>query len=310
MTLRVAVLGAGHFGRFHALKVAKGARTKLVAVHDADTARAAAVAAEVGAPALGLAEAIGAADAVIVAAPTRFHFALGSAVLEAGRHLFMEKPIAATLAEADALADLAASRGLVLQVGHIERFSAAFRAVVDAPGRDQALSWDAARVAPFRPRSLDVSVVLDLMIHDIDLVLTLAGEEPSVVEAVGARVMSDHADFAVARFRFPSGRAAVITASRVSLTMERRLRVLGREGEMAVDFLQRSLGVLRRGGAEPVATMPGFGVDRTSWTDHDSLEAEQAGFAAACLDGMPPVVDAAAGRRALAAALAVEAAIG
>ncbi|MCZ8148588.1 MAG: Gfo/Idh/MocA family oxidoreductase [Roseomonas sp.] len=310
MTLRVAVLGAGHFGRFHALKAAKGARTRLVAIHDADAARAAAVAAEAGAPGLGLAEAIAAADAVIVAAPTRFHFALGSAVLEAGRHLFMEKPIAATLAEADALAALAASRGLVLQVGHIERFSAAFRAVVEAPGRDHALSWEAARVAPFRPRSLDVSVVLDLMIHDIDLVLTLAGEEPSAVEAVGARVMSDHADFAVARFRFPSGRAAVITASRVSLAMERRLRVLGREGEMAVDFLGRSLGVLRRGGAEPVATMPGFGVDRTSWTDHDSLEAEQAGFAAACLDGVPPVVDAAAGRRALAAALAVEAAIG
>jgi predicted dehydrogenase len=310
MRLRVAVLGAGHFGRFHALKAAKGPRTELVGLHDSDPARAAAVAAEVGVPALGVAEAIAAADAVIVAAPTRFHFALGKAVLEAGRHLFMEKPIAATLEEAEAMAALAAAKGRVLQVGHIERFSAAFRAVVEAPGRAQALSWDAVRAAPFRPRSLDVSVVLDLMIHDIDLVLTLAGEEPEAVEAVGARVVSDHPDFAVARFRFPSGRAAVITASRVSLAMERRLRVLGREGEMAVDFLQRSLGVLRKGGAEPVATMPGFGVDRAGWTDHDSLEAEQAGFAAACLDGVAPVVDAAAGIRALKAALAVERAIG
>jgi len=310
MALRVAVLGAGHFGRFHALKAAKGARTRLVAVHDADPARAAAVAAEAGAPAMGLAEAIAEAEAVIVAAPTRFHHALGTAVLEAGRHLFMEKPIAATLAEADALAALAAARGRVLQVGHIERFSAAFRAVVDAPGRDAALSWDAVRAAPFRPRSLDVSVVLDLMIHDIDLVLTLAGEEPVEVQATGARVVSDHADFAVARFRFPSGRAAVITASRVSLAMERRLRVLGREGEMAVNFLDRSLGIMRRGGAEALPAMPGFGLDRATWTDHDSLEAEQAGFAAACLDGVAPVVDAAAGRRALAAALAVEAAIG
>ena len=309
MALRVAVLGAGHFGRFHALKAAKGARTRLVAVHDADPARAAAVAAEAGAPAMGLAEAIAEAEAVIVAAPTRFHHALGTAVLEAGRHLFMEKPIAATLAEADALAALAAARGRVLQVGHIERFSAAFRAVVDAAGRDAALSWDAVRAAPFRPRSLDVSVVLDLMIHDIDLVLTLAGEEPVEVQATGARVVSDHADFAVARFRFPSGRAAVITASRVSLAMERRLRVLGREGEMAVNFLDRSLGIMRRGGAEALPAMPGFGLDRATWTDHDSLEAEQAGFAAACLDGVAPVVDAAAGRRALAAALAVEAAI-
>lgn len=310
MALRVAVLGAGHFGRFHALKAAKGARTRLVGVHDADPARAALVAAEAGAPALGLAEAIEAAEAVIVAAPTRFHFALGRAVLEAGRHLFMEKPIAATLAEADTLAEMAAKRGRVLQVGHIERFSTAFRAVVTAPGRDAALSWEAVRAAPFRPRSLDVSVVLDLMIHDIDLVLTLAGEEPSEVQAVGARVVSDHPDFAVARFRFPSGRAAVITASRVSVTMERRLRVLGREGEMAVNFLDRSLVAMRRGGAEALEMMPGFGLDRSSWTDHDSLEAEQAGFAAACLDGVAPVVDAAAGRRALAAALAVEAAIG
>jgi predicted dehydrogenase len=310
MRLRVAVLGAGHFGRFHALKAARGARTELVALHDADPARAAAVAAEAGVPALGLAEAIAAAEAVIVAAPTRFHAALGTEVLQAGRHLLMEKPIAATLAEAEALAALAAARGRVLQVGHIERFSAAFRAVVEAPGRDAALSWEAVRAAPFRPRSLDVSVVLDLMIHDIDLVLTLAGEEPSEVSAVGARVVSGHPDFAVARFGFPSGRAAVITASRVSLAMERRLRVLGREGEMAVDFLQRSLGVLRRGGAEAVATMPGFGVDRGGWTDHDSLEAEQAGFAAACLDGIAPVVDAAAGIRALKAALAVERAIG
>jgi predicted dehydrogenase len=310
MKLRVAVLGVGHFGRFHALKAAKGPRIELVALHDADPARAAAVSAELGAPALPVAEAIAAADAVIVAAPTRFHHPLGRQVLEAGRHLFVEKPIAATLDEADALATLAAAQDRVLQVGHIERFSAAFRAVVAAPGRESALSWEAARVAPFRPRSLDVSVVLDLMIHDIDLVLTLAGEEPEVVEAVGARVASDHPDFAVARFRFPSGRAAVITASRVSLSMERRLRVLGREGEMAVDFLGRSLSVLRRGGAEAVASMPGHGVDRATWTDHDSLEAEQAGFAAACLDGVPPEVDAAAGRRALAAALAVERAIG
>jgi predicted dehydrogenase len=140
MKLRVAVLGAGHFGRFHALKAASGPRTELVAIHDADPTRAAAVSAEVGAPATGLDEAIVAAEAVIVAAPTRFHFPLGQAVLQAGRHLFVEKPIAATLAEADALAGLAAAKGRVLQVGHIERFSAAFRAVVAAPGQAAALS--------------------------------------------------------------------------------------------------------------------------------------------------------------------------
>ncbi len=310
MTLRVAVLGVGHFGRFHALKARAGARTGLVAVHDADAARAAAVAAELGVPALEAEAAIAAAEAVIVAAPTRFHYDLASRALLAGRHVLVEKPIAGSLEEADALSVMAGVARVVLQVGHIERFSAAFRAVVAEPAAQEAVSWEAVRAAPFRPRSLDVSVVLDLMIHDIDLVLTLAGEMPEAVEAVGGRVVTEHADYAVARLRFPSGRAAVITASRVSTALERRLRVLGPGGEMAVDFLARSLTVLRPGGAETLEAMPGFGLDRGGWTDHDSLEAEQAAFAAACLDGAPVVVDAQAGRRALEVALAVEAAIG
>ncbi|BDG72655.1 Gfo/Idh/MocA family protein [Roseomonas fluvialis] len=307
--LALGILGVGHFGRFHALKAAANPRIRLVGLHDADPARAAAVATEAGAPAMDAPALIAAADAVIIAAPTRFHFLLAEAALAAGRHVFIEKPVAATLAEADALLAQAAAAGRVLQVGHIERFSAAFGAVTEAAAGPGALSWEAVRAAPFRPRSLDVSVVLDLMIHDIDLVLTLAGTEPVGIEAVGAAVASDRPDFAVARLRFPGGRAAVITASRVSLAMERRLRVLGHEGEMSVNFLDRSLAVLRRGGAEAVATMPGHGIDRATWTDHDSLEAEQAAFVAACLDGAPVVVDGAAGRRALAVALAVEEAI-
>lgn len=306
--LSLAILGVGHFGRFHALKAAASPQVRLVGLADADAARAATVAAEVGTVALSPEAAIAAADAVIVAAPTRFHHGLAMAALAAGKHVFIEKPIAATLEEADAL--IAAAAGRVLQVGHIERFSAAFRAVVGAETGGRALSWDAVRAAPFRPRSLDVSVVLDLMIHDIDLILELAGGEPEAVEAVGSAVASERPDFAVARLRFAGGRAAVITASRVSLAMERRLRVLGTEGEMSVNFLDRSLAVLRRGGAEAVATMPGSGIDRFTWTDHDSLEAEQAAFVAACLDGAPVVVDGAAGRRALKVALAVEAAIG
>ena len=307
--LALGILGVGHFGRFHALKAAANPRVRLVGLHDADPARVAAVAAETGTIPLDAAALVAASDAVIIAAPTRFHFALAEAALSAGKHVFIEKPIAATLAEADALIALATRQGRVLQVGHIERFSAAFRAVTGAPAGGRALSWDAVRAAPFRPRSLDVSVVLDLMIHDIDLVLELAGGEPEAIEAVGSAVASDHPDFAVARLRFAGARAAVLTASRVSLAMERRLRVLGTEGEMSVNFLDRSLAVLRRGGAEPVATMPGSGIDRATWTDHDSLEAEQAAFVAACLDGAPVVVDGAAGRRALKVALAVEAAI-
>ncbi|MBM3587277.1 MAG: Gfo/Idh/MocA family oxidoreductase [Alphaproteobacteria bacterium] len=304
--LRLGILGVGHFGRFHALKAAASPAATLIGLHDASADRAAQIAAEVGAPALTPEAAIAAAEAVIIAAPTRFHYALAEQTLEAGRHVFIEKPIAASLDQADRLIALAARQGRVLQVGHIERFSAAFRTVMATPSGGQALSFEAVRAAPFRPRSLDVSVVLDLMIHDLDLVMELAGGEPEAVEAMGAAIASDHPDFAVAHLRFPGGRAASITASRVSLAMERRLRVLGTEGEMAVDFLTRSLAVLRRGGAEPVETMPGHGVDRATWTDHDSLEAEQVAFIAACQGRGPVVVDGAVGRRALKWALAIE----
>jgi len=306
--VRVAVLGVGHFGRFHALKAAKAGPLELVAVHDADPARAAAMAAELGVPALAAAAAIDAAEAVIVAAPTRHHASLGTQALEAGRHLFMEKPLAATLPEAEALAALAAARGLVLQVGHIERFSAAFQAVAAASQGLRALHWEAVRVAPFRPRSLDVSVVLDLMIHDIDLVLHLAGAEPVSIRAVGARIASPHADMAVAQLGFADGRAATITASRAAVAMERRLRVLTTEGEMRVDFLARSLARVARGGAAPLPDMPGFGLETAGWTDHDSLEAQQASFAAAC-QGAKVLVGAAEGLAALRVARMIEAQI-
>lgn len=307
--LRLGILGVGHFGRFHALKAAANPAIQLIGLHDASFDRAAQIAGEVGAPALSPDAVIATAEAVIIAAPTRFHYALAEQALAAGRHVFIEKPIAASLDQADRLIALAARQGRVLQVGHIERFSAAFRTVMATPSGGRALSFEAVRAAPFRPRSLDVSVVLDLMIHDLDLVMELAGGEPEAVEAVGAAIASDHPDFAVARLRFSGGRAASIIASRVSLAMERRLRVLGTEGEMAVDFLTRSLAVLRRGGAEPVETMPGHGVDRATWTDHDSLEAEQGAFVAACQGRGPVVVDGAAGRRALKWALAIEDAI-
>ncbi len=303
--LRVGVVGAGHFGRFHALKLAGiGA---LSGLHDADAARAAQVAGEAGCAAMPLDSLIAASDAVVVAAPTRFHLDIGLRVLAAGRHLFMEKPIAATLEQADAL--IAAAQGRVLQVGHIERHSAAIRTLRAELAGFTPRAMQATRVAPFRPRSLDVSVVLDLMIHDIDLVLSLAGAEPVEVRAVGRAVMSPHPDYAVAQLRFANGMQAELTASRVAVAMERRLRLLGDGGEVRVDFLARELAALRPGGAEPAEHMPGWGRDLRSWTDHDSLEAQHAAFLHAVRSGEPPAVDGAAGRAALSVALRVEAAI-
>jgi len=215
----------------------------------------------------------------------------------------VEKPIAATLAEADELGALAAQRGLVLQVGHLERFSAAFAAM---EGRLSApLYIEATRIAPFKQRGTDVSVILDLMIHDLDLILSLVASEIDSVDAVGAAVASEHADLANARIRFSSGAVATITASRVALRTERRMRVFAQDGYLAVDFANRRLTVIARGRGTPLPAVAGFGIEEASWQEHDSLAAEHAAFVASIRDGAPVLVDAAAGRRALAAALLV-----
>jgi len=305
--LRVGLAGAGHFGRYHAKKLAASPRAELTGVHDRDPDHAARVAAETGAPSLGLAELLAVCDALIVAVPAAAHHAIAAAALQAGRHVFVEKPIAATLAEADALAALAAERALVLQVGHLERFSAGHGAIRERVGTP--LYIEASRMGPFKPRGTDVSVVLDLMIHDLDLILELVGSPIAAVEAVGAPIASPLCDIVNARLRFASGAVATVTASRVAPQVERRMRLFGAQGCVSVDFVARTLTTTTRGRGDPVAGLPGFGVETAAWVEHDALEAEQAAFIAAVLDGAPVAVDAAAGRRALAAALLVEAAV-
>lgn len=302
--LAVGVAGCGHFGRFHALKAAAGPGMRLVGVHDPSAERARAVGWETGAPALSWPDLLAVCEAVIIAAPAEAHFSLAEAALRAGRHVLVEKPVAATLAEADGLAGLAAERQRVLQVGHLERFSAAFRAVTQR--MQQPLYLEAIRIAPFKQRGTDVSVVLDLMIHDLDLVLALVESPIETVDAVGAPVASDSEDIANARVRFANGCVATITASRISLRTERRMRLFAREGYISVDFVNRKLFMIGRSpSGMPIPGLEGFGMTESSWEDHDSLAAEHAAFAAAVRGEAAVVVDAAAGRRALAAALMV-----
>jgi predicted dehydrogenase len=255
---------------------------------------------------------LAASDAVIIATPAEAHYDLALQALRAGKHVLVEKPIAATLQQADEMDALATARGVVLQVGHLERFSAAYQAMA---GRVRApLYIEATRIAPFKPRGTDVSVILDLMIHDLDLVLALIDSEIESVDAVGAPVASAHEDIANARLRFRNGAVATITASRISPRTERRMRIFAQDFYMAADFSARTLTVIGRGGdgkpgeqslGQPVPGLPGFGVEDVSWDDHDSLAAEHAAFEASILDGAPVVVNAGVGRRALAAALAV-----
>jgi len=301
--LRIGIVGAGHFGRFHALKVASSKRARLAGVYDLDAARATAVAKEAGSVAMGFEQLLESCDAVVVAAPAEVHYALAGAALRAGRHVLVEKPIAATLQEVDGLAQLAAEGKLVLQVGHLLRYSAEHKAISERMQRP--LYLDCVRIAPFKPRGTDVSVILDLMIHDLDFVLSLVDSPIASVDAVGAPVASAFEDIANARVRFENGCVATITASRISLKTERKMRLFSQEGYMSVDFGARKLMMIGRERGFPIPGTGGGRIEEITWKDHDSLEAEHAAFAASILDGAPIIVDAQAGRRALAAAIAV-----
>ena len=291
-------VGAGYFGRFHALKVAAGARSVLVGVHDAVAGRAEGLAAEAGCAALGWEALLGACDAVVIASPAASHHAMAAAALRAGRHVLVEKPVATSLAEADALIELARAGGLVLQVGHLLRYSPERAAIVARMARPAYI--ECTRVAPFKARGTDVSVVLDLMVHDLDMVLSLVDAKLEGVEAVGARVASACVDMANARLRFGNGAVAMLVASRVAERTERRMRVFGAEGVLTLDFGARVLRHVARHGEEG---------EEVRWAEADLIAAEHAAFAGSVLDGAAVLVDGVAGRRALEAALMVEAAI-
>ncbi len=302
--IAVGIVGCGHFGRFHALKAGAEARFRLIGVNDRHLERAEKVALEVGSAPLPWPDLLAGSEAIVIATPADSHFELARQALQAGRHVLVEKPIAASLAEADILASLAAERGRVLQVGHLERFSAAFRAL--APHMQRPLYIEAIRIAPFKERGTDVSVVLDLMIHDLDLVLALVASPIESVDAVGAPVASPHEDIANARVRFVNGCVATITASRISFRTERRMRLFAEAGYVSVDFVNRRLSLISANGSgTALPGLPGFSITESAWEDHDSLAAEHAAFAAAIKGEAPVVVDAKTGREALAAALMV-----
>ncbi|QNT78583.1 Gfo/Idh/MocA family protein [Entomobacter blattae] len=302
--LRVGVAGAGYFGRFHLQKVQASSREALVGLYDLDPTRAAAMGAEFGTFVAPTYEALlEQADAVVIAAPAEQHFSLAEQALKAGKHVLVEKPVASTLEQADSLVALAEKTGLVVQVGHLLRYSAEQKAITERI--DRPLYIETMRIAPFRERGVDVSVILDLMIHDLDLVLAIVDSPIESVDALGAAVSSHFEDIANARVRFANGCVATITASRISLKTERKMRIFSEEGYLSADFVTRELVMIGRKNGLPLPGTNGFKRESVRWKESDMLQAEHAAFAAACLEGLPVKVDARAGRRALAAALAV-----
>jgi predicted dehydrogenase len=305
--IRAAVVGCGHFGRHHADKYAASTGARLVAVVDRDPAAAESLAARLGVPALTSAEElIGLADVASVAVPTSQHVAVASRLLEGSLHVLVEKPIATTLADADALIALAARHERVLQVGHLERFNAAVLALGDVI--DQPLFIESHRIAPFTERGTDVDVVLELMIHDIDLIQLLVGRPLASVDAVGVPVLSARDDIANARLRFVGGCVANVTASRVSFKSERRMRLFQRDAYVSIDFSAGSAAIARRDAAA-TGPVPGVALERRALGANDALMLEIEAFLAAVRGERPVAVSGEDGRRALESALAITAAL-
>lgn len=282
--LKVAVAGVGHLGQHHARIAASAPNATLVAVVDPDPVRGPEIAAKFGAPwAASLDAVLDQVDAVQIAAPTGFHHALGVQVLRAGRHVLMEKPLAATLQEGSALLEaLAEARRanprIVAQVGHLERFNPAVIALRSRGFKPRFL--EAVRVSPFPARSLEVDVVMDVMIHDLDLLRALVGRPVTDVEAVGVPVLTPYADLVNARLRFEGGAFATVTASRVARKKERTLRAFGDREYASLDFAAQKLELLRlvMGPEGPQVQPEVAGIE-----EGEPLRLEIEAFHAACL---------------------------
>ena len=307
--LRVGVVGVGHFGSYHAEKMAALDGARLVAVADPDAERAAEVAGRLDTEAVADHRAlIGRVDAVSVAVPAAAHYAVVKDLLDAGIHVLVEKPLTKAVDTARALAALAEAKGLVLQVGLIERFSDAFRTV--APRVTRPVYIESVRIAPFSERGTDVSVVLDLMIHDIDIILAMVDAAVTDVDAVGAPVFSASEDIANARLKFANGCVANVTASRVSLKTERTLRVFQPDVYIKVDHGERSVRVARRKeGAAPLKGPDGVELETLRFEQGDALQREIESFARTVRTGGVPAVSGADGVRSLEVAQRIAASI-
>ena len=283
--MKVAVIGAGHMGRFHAEKFARLAGVELAAVVDPDPARA---------KVSDFRQVLNSVQAAVIAVPTHLHHEVASAFLDKGVHVLIEKPLAATLEEADELVSLASKKKVVLQVGHVQRYSAAFQAL--AQRVERPIYIDAERLAGFKQRGAEVDVILDLMIHDLDLALSLARVEVAGVSACGFRVLTNDIDIASARIEFVNGCVADLSASRASQTVVRKFRVFQPGLYASADLQAGNLRYVRQSGGK---------IEETEETHagNDALAAQAESFVSAIVGKQPVLVDGAEGRRVLKLAL-------
>jgi len=315
----VGVVGVGHLGSFHARAYQRLSEARLVGIYDADDQIARRKAEEFGITATtDLDQLLAMTTAVSVAVPTIAHHRITTRCLQAGVHVIVEKPIATTLEEADDLIQQAQNAGLLLQVGHIERFNPAFLALSDM--NMTPVFIESHRLAPFTPRGADVAVILDLMIHDIDLVLALVKHPVRSVEAAGVAVLSQGEDIANARVTFSNGTVANLTASRISTKAMRKLRLFGPDTYISADFLNRSAELFRlRRNSQPsssdehplgdvvqeILLSKGQSIicQRPEMEKKDALQLQLKAFLESVQEGRPVAVSGEDGRRALKLAL-------
>jgi predicted dehydrogenase len=295
--LKVSVVGVGHLGEHHARILSKMEGVAFMGVYDVDRRRAEEIAAKCRSRAFSsFPSAVKASDAVSLVVPTESHGELGLKVLEAGRHLFVEKPITQTVREAEELIEAAKSRDLTLQVGHVERFNAGILALSEYLREPRFV--ESHRLGPIAPRVQDVGVVLDLMIHDLDLVLSLVKSPVKDMESFGVPIVTDREDIANTRIHFESGCVADLTVSRVTPELQRKVRIFQSDAYLSLDYLTQTLEIYRRR-MDPESHRPIIDREVLSPEKHDALTVELESFLNAIRNGRRPVVTGEDGLEAL-----------
>ena len=311
--IKVGVVGVGHLGQHHARVYTQLKGCKLVGVADADPARAAEIAKKLHCDHFSRpSELIGLVDAVSVVVPTALHHEVASIFLKKGVHCLLEKPMTIDLAEADSLLELSKKHKALLQIGHIERFNPAIVAMNEF--KLEPLFIEAHRLGPYSPRNTDIGVVLELMIHDIDIVLAMVGKKVERVEAVGIPVLSHTEDIANVRINFDGGCVANLTASRVTTKKERKIRVFSRDAYVSVDYLAKEARLYKlKDGADPTQAGSLIGLskmvvsEKLKIKDEEQLKLELEAFLNSIATGVDAVVTGRQGRDAVALGLEIQA---
>ncbi|RPJ18671.1 MAG: gfo/Idh/MocA family oxidoreductase [Desulfobacteraceae bacterium] len=302
--LRVGVVGTGYLGKFHAEKYSQMDDVELVGIADSNRATAESISEKVGTRAyINHTDLIGRVDAVSIVVPTAAHFKISRDFLENDIDVLIEKPITETLREADELIAISEARGLIIQVGHLERFNPAILALKDIVKNPRFI--ESHRLGIFKERGTDVSVVLDLMIHDIDIISAFVRSDIKSIHAAGIPVITSRSDIANARLEFMNGAVANVTASRISTKNERKMRLFQHDAYISVDFANHEISVVRKKESEKDSIIPGMEIKQITFEKSDALKDELAAFVKAVTTREIPEVTGQVGRDALNVALNV-----